>query len=86
VASYHAIAGVLLVLLAVLVLAYSFRYKSIGVRVSSILAVIAVLVATAQGTLFVLSGFDNNMNSALMGYSYIFAYALSFLVLYFARS
>jgi hypothetical protein len=84
--AYHAFAGMLLVIMAVVALAYSFRYKAMSVRITSVLALLATVVAAAEGSLFILSGFSNNSNSAMMGYSYIFAYALYFLVLYFARS
>jgi hypothetical protein len=86
VTAYHAVAGILLVVLAMVALVFSFRYKAMSVRISSILALLATLVAAAEGSLLLLSGFSNNANSALMGYSYIFAYAFYFLVLYFARS
>ena len=84
--AYHGIAGALLVVLAVVALVYSFKYKATSVRVLSVLALLATVAAVAGGALFLLSGFSNNAYSALMGYGYVFTYALYFLVLYFARS
>jgi hypothetical protein len=85
-AIYHAVEGVVVLLLAVGVVSVAFtRSKSRGVRVTSLLALISVASAAIGGYLFLFSGFTANGNSAQMGGSFIAAYALNFLVLYYAK-
>ena len=86
VTAYHAFEGSLLVILSVAVLALSFRLSTAwSVRLCSIFAMAAVISAALGGILFVFSGFLDNANSAQMGGSFIGAYALYFLELYYAR-
>jgi hypothetical protein len=83
----HAIGGILILLLTLGILVVAFRRtKSRGVRVASLLGLISVLSAVVGGYLFVFSGFVANGNSAQMGGSFIAAYAMNFLVLYFSKS
>jgi membrane associated rhomboid family serine protease len=82
---YHAFEGVLLVVLSLVVIGLSFKSKPRSLRILSILAAAAVISAVIGGVLFVLSGFQNNANSAQMGGSFIGAYALYFLELYFTK-
>ena len=82
---YHAFEGFLIVAFSVVVLILSLRIKVKSVQLSSILGLAAVVSAAAGGTLFVLSGFQNNGNSAQMGGSFIAAYAFYFVELYFSK-
>ena len=84
--SWHAFEGIFLFLLAVSVLALSFKWsKSRAVRISAILGLFFVFSAALGGYLFVLSGFGAGGNSAQMGGSFIGAYALYFVALYYAK-
>ncbi len=83
----HAILGSVLAALAIAILFIAFRFNtSRGVRVCAVLGFLGVLSAAYGGISFVLSGFQNNGNSAQMGGSFIGSYASYFLVLYFNRS
>lgn len=64
---YHAFEGVLLVVLSLVVIGLSFKSKLRSLRILSILAAAGVISAVIGGVLFVLSGFQNNANSAQMG-------------------
>ena len=84
--AYHAMEGLVLVALSIAILALCFTAsKSRNIRISAILGFGSILSAAIGGTLFVLSSFQNNANSAQMGGSFIGAYAFYFLVLYFAK-
>ncbi|HKT21926.1 MAG TPA: hypothetical protein VJR06_04860, partial [Nitrososphaerales archaeon] len=86
VAAYHAVEGVIVIILSVAILALAFtRSKSRGVRISSLLALFFIASAAAGGYLFLFSGFVSNGNSAQMGGSFIGAYAMNFLVLYYSK-
>lgn len=78
--SYHAVEAVVLLACSVAVLVLSLRQR-IG-RLFAILGAASVISAAVGGILFVLSGYQNNANSAQMGGSFIGAYAFYFLVLY----
>jgi hypothetical protein len=82
---YHAFEGFLLVALSLVVLILSLRTKAKSLQVSSILGLAAVASAAVGGTLVVLSGFQDNGNSAQMGGSFIGAYAIYFIELYFTK-
>jgi succinate dehydrogenase/fumarate reductase cytochrome b subunit len=83
---YHASEGLVLVLISILIVVLALVYRSnIGVRVSAVIGMTAVISAAVGGILFVLSGFKNEGNSAQMAGSYIGAYASNFLVLYFLK-
>lgn len=69
--AFHASEGALLVVLSLAVLGLSFKSKDRSIRIVSILATAAVVSAMVGGVLFVLSGFQNNPNSAQMGGSFI---------------
>jgi len=77
---YHAVEAILLLTLSFVTLVLSFR-RRVG-RLYSILGTASVISAAIGGILFVLSGFQNNANSAQMGGSFIAAYAFFFLTLY----
>jgi hypothetical protein len=86
-AVFHGLEGFLLVALSIAVVALSFRASHArSIRVLSVLALGAIISAAVGGTLFVLSGFQNNANSAQMGGSFIGAYAFYFMELYFTKS
>jgi hypothetical protein len=75
--AWHAIEGIVLVLLAVAVLVLSFTWsRSRGVR---------MLAAALGGYLFVNSGFGDGGSSAQMGGSFIGAFTSYFLVLYHTK-
>lgn len=83
---YHAFQGMCLVALAAAVFALSFKWsKARSVKITSGLGFASVLSAAIGGFLFVMSGFSNGGNSAQMGGSFIGAYALFFLTLFYAK-
>lgn len=83
----HAILGATLVTLAIAVLVEAFRTRSSrGVVIWCAIGLIGVISAAYGGISFVLSGFQNNGNSAQMGGSFIGTYASYFLVVYFNKS
>jgi len=82
---FHAFAGILLVALSVVVLVLSFRSKIRNAEIASIIGLAAVFSAVMGGVLFVLSGFQDNGSSMQMAGSFIGAYALYFLELYFTK-
>jgi heme A synthase len=85
-ALFHGIEGVLIVFLAIGIAAVALRRsKSRGVRVAGLLALLFIVVAALGGYLFLFSGFADNGNSAQMGGSFIGAYAMNFLVLYYSK-
>ena len=85
-AIYHGIEGVVIVLLAIGISVLAFRRtRSRGVRIASLLGLFFVVAAAAGGYYFVFSGFLNDGNSAQMGGSFIGAYAMNFLVLYYSK-
>ena len=85
-ALFHAFEGVLILLLSIgMVLAAFSRSKLRSIRVTSLLALLFVIFAVVGGYLFVFSGFMNDGDSAQMGGSFIGAYAMSFLVLYYSK-
>jgi hypothetical protein len=84
--AFHALEGLVLVAFSIVILALSFTIsKSKNVRIFAILGFGSVISAAIGGTLFVLSSFQNNANSAQMGGSFIGAYAFYFLILYFTK-
>lgn len=83
---YHTGEGFALVVLGVIAAALAFKWSpKRSVRICAILGLIAVISAAVGGYLFVLSGFSNGGNSAQMGGSFIGAYALYFMTLYYAK-
>ena len=83
--AFHAFEGALLITLSLVVLGLSFRSKDRSLQILSTLATGAVISAMVGGVLFVLSGFQNNADSAQMGGSFIGAYAFYLFELYFAK-
>jgi hypothetical protein len=85
-ALFHGIDGVVILLLSIGVSAVAFRRTRMrSLRVVSLLGLLSVISALIGGYLFVFSGFLNNGNSAQMGGSFIGAYAMNFLVLYYIK-
>jgi len=85
-ATYHAIEGVVILLLGIGITVMAFQKKAPrGVKVTSLLGLISIFAAALGGYLFVFSGFANNGNSAQMGGAFIGAYAMNFLVLYYSK-
>ena len=82
---FHASLGFLLLATSVVILILSLRQKRKSLGITSILAFSAVVSAVAGGLLFVFSGFQADPNSAQMGGSFIGAYALFFLELYYTK-
>ncbi|MEM3670761.1 MAG: hypothetical protein QW767_03350 [Thermoprotei archaeon] len=82
---WHAFEGSVALLLGVVVAAYSFAFKRRSVRFASILAVLSVFASGLGGFLFVLSGFSAGGSSMQMGGSYIAAYALYFVTLWYTK-
>jgi heme A synthase len=82
----HTVIGIILVILSGIVLGLSFRWsKSRAVRITSALGFLSVVSAAVGGFFFVMSGFANGGNSAQMGGSFISAFALFFLALFYAK-
>jgi heme A synthase len=83
---YHAVEGAAIFVLSILVLVLAWRAGvTQKARLMAILGLAATTSAVVGGTLFVLSGFKNDGNSAQMGGSFISAYAFYFLTLYFTK-
>ena len=82
---WHAIEGILILLSAVGVLVVSLRYDRRSVKVGALLGLVSVVVAGLGGYLFVLSGFSDGGNSMQMGGSFIAAYALYFITLWYTK-
>lgn len=76
---FHAFEGVLIVVLALVLSVVSFRYKSRGVRVFSILSLIAVAITATAG--YVHMG-GNPAGIPVMGEGFIATYAFLFMTLY----
>jgi hypothetical protein len=84
--AWHAIEGIVLLLLAVAVLVLSFTWsRSRGVRIWSVVGLLSMLAAALGGYLFVNSGFGDGGSSAQMGGSFIGAFTSYFLVLYYTK-
>jgi len=81
----HALIGLSILALAIIVLAFSVRNKPRNVQIPAILGLAMVVSAIIGGVLFVLSGFSAGGNSAQMGGSFIGAYAFYFIELYYAK-
>ena len=85
-AAWHGLEALLIILLSAGIAVSAFRRtKRRSVRVVALLALLSVASAGAGGVLFTLSGFLNNSFSAQMGGSFIAAYAMNFLVLYYSK-
>lgn len=83
---YHAFEGIVLLALGVIAVALAFKLSpKRSVRICSVLGLIFLISAAVGGYLFVLSGFASGGNSAQMGGSFIGAYALYFVSLYYAK-
>jgi hypothetical protein len=83
---WHTFEGLALLPLAVAVLVLSFTWsRSRGVRIWSVIGLLAVLSAALGGYTFVRSGFADGGSSAQMGGSFIGAFASYFLVLYYTK-
>jgi hypothetical protein len=76
---FHAFEGVLIVVLALVVFAFSFRYKSRGVRAFATLSLIAALITATAGYLH-MGG--NPAGIPVMGEGFIATYAFLFMTLY----
>jgi hypothetical protein len=83
---WHTYEGIFLVVLAAVVFGVSFAWsKSRAVRITSGLGFFAVVSAAVGGFEFVMSGYASGGDSAQMGGSFIAAFALFFLALYYAK-
>jgi len=83
---WHTFEGIALVVLGASLAVLSFTWsKSRSVRICSLLGFTFVILAGMGGALFVLSGFSNGGNSMQMGGSFIAAYALYFMTLYYSK-
>ncbi len=84
VALYHGLWVIVLLIFSILVLVLSFKTKILSVTVISILGLLALIIATLGGLLFVYSGFQTDAYSALMEYSFIVAWVLYLIEFYYA--
>ena len=83
---YHAYEGIVLFVLGLITAVLAFKWSpKRSVRICSIIGLFFLASAAVGGYLFVLSGFANGGNSAQMGGSFIGAYALYFVALYYAK-
>jgi hypothetical protein len=83
--TWHGMEGFLILLSAVGVLAVALRYHRRSVKVAAGLGLFFILVAGLGGYLFVLSGFSAGGSSMQMGGSYLGAYAMYFIALYYTK-
>jgi len=83
---FHASLAVAILATSIIVVLLSFRARAKSLTIPSILGLVAVVSAITGGLLFVFSGFTDNGYSAQMGGSFIGAYALFFVELYYTRS
>jgi hypothetical protein len=81
---WHGVEGVVIVVLGATILTLSFKHHR-GVVVSALLALLSVVSAGIGGVMFVASGFSAGGASMQMGGSFIAAYALYFIVLYYTK-
>lgn len=84
---YHAVEGIFLLVFSAIIFALSFRLsESRAVRITAGLGFLSILSAAIGGFEFVMSGFSNGGNSAQMGGSFIGAYAMFFISLYYSKN
>jgi hypothetical protein len=85
-ALYHGVEGIVILLLGIGIVVSAFRRtESRALRATSLLGLFFIAVAALGGYLFVFSAFLDNGNSAQMAGSFIGAYAMNFLVLYYSK-
>jgi hypothetical protein len=82
---WHVVEGFLVLLSALGVLVVSLRYNKRSVKLGAVFGLLAVIAAGLGGYFFVLSGFSQGGNSMQMGGSYIIAFALYFITLYYTK-
>jgi hypothetical protein len=82
---WHGMEGFLVLLSAVGVLAVSSRYRRRSVKIAAGLGLIFIVVAGLGGLFFVLSGFSAGGSSMQMGGSFLGAYAMYFILLYYTK-
>ena len=82
---WHGMEGLLILVSAVVVFALSLRRQKRNVKAAAGLALFFVVVAGLGGYFFVLSGFSAGGSSMQMGGSFIGAYALQFIALWFTK-
>ena len=82
----HGMLGFLILISSIGVLAVSLRYHRRSVKIGAALGLIVTIIAGLGGYLFVLSGFSAGGNSMQMGGSYVGAFALYFITLYYTTS
>ena len=83
VVTWHGFEAVLIILLALAVTAFSFRYPKRSVRIFAVLSLVAAIVAATGGYLVVSAG--SPAGDALMGNGFIGTYAFLFMTLYFTK-
>jgi len=83
VVTWHGFEAVLIVLLALAVAVFSFRYPKGSVRIFAVLSLVAAIVAATGGYLIVSAG--DPAGDALMGNGFIGTYAFLFMTLYFTK-
>ncbi|MEM3676376.1 MAG: hypothetical protein QXV22_04905, partial [Thermoplasmataceae archaeon] len=83
---WHEIEALIILILAAIILPLALKRHIRSVSLCAALGLFFVLSAIVGGLLFVLSGFTANGSSAQMGGSFIGAYAMYFLLLYFSRN
>ena len=83
---WHAFEGLSIAIIGAAILILSFVWSAPrSAKISSILGLFFVVAAAVGGALFVLSGFSSGGNSMQMGGSFVGAYALYFVTLYFSK-
>jgi len=81
----HALIGFLIFFSGIGVLVVALKHRDRRVKIAAALALLAVVSAGVGGILFVLSGLSAGGSSMQMGGSYIAAYALYFITLYYSK-
>jgi len=82
---WHEMEGFLVLLSAIGVLVVSLRYQRRSVKIASGLGLFFIVVAGLGGYFFVLSGFSAGGSSMQMGGSFLGAYAMYFIALYYSK-
>jgi len=83
---WHAFEGFSLVVIGLALAILSFVWSCPkGAKISSFLGFIFIVVAALGGVLFVLSGFSDGGASMQMGGSFVGAFAMYFVALYFSK-
>ncbi|HLH86173.1 MAG TPA: hypothetical protein VKU79_04850 [Thermoplasmataceae archaeon] len=83
---WHELEAIIILVLGIILVPLALARHRRSLTVCSILGLFFIISAIIGGLLFVLSGFSAQGSSAQMGGSFIGAYAMYFLLLYYAKT